>query len=341
MKIKHFILVCSLLILTTCSGPELDKNVIPFIGGDVGLYTYVLDGAPPPVVTGAGTYAFSVILGIENLGESDVGLNTENPFVLARLSGIQPKDFNVVDADLVLRLDQTLRGAKKNFDNTIFPGDITTLNFESLMFMPLIFGSEIFTFHAEICYDYTTNTMLKVCIKDNIVENFQDSSLCNLRSDLIPFNSGAPLQIVEAKQNPLGNNKIQVNFVIQNIGNGVFFSRADDSDYGACDFNIRGPTIYKTLVVVHSFDPDNYELDCRGLDNSQIGFEGVAIPAGAQYGVIRMRDNAPKSLTCFLNKIGGSGRVFQDLLNVDLYYRYAEFLEIPLLVQEASGYDII
>ncbi|MFC1648617.1 hypothetical protein ACFL1B_04120 [Nanoarchaeota archaeon] len=326
-----------ILFITSCSPEVVEPEVSGFIGGKQGLQAHVLEGAPPTVVTDMDSFPFSIVMMLDNVGESSVGPGTQSPLALVRLTGILPELWNLPGNLQVRRVQHRLESTKKNFDGTRLPGEQAMVEFKDLSYMSRVTGSELFTLQAEVCYDYATHANLLLCLKDDLRDSMQDSSLCSIRSKIVPMNSGAPLQVVEADQAPVAGNKIQVNFVVQNVGRGMFFSRSDDSNAGACTFDSRNSEMYKALIVVPWSDP-YYELDCRGLDNTKPGFENVQIEARAQYGVVRFPSDSPKSITCFLNQVGGkSGRVYQDLLNIDIYYRYGELVEIPLLVQE-TGY---
>ncbi len=328
------------LLLASCGGGEEkeQKDVTGFLGGSQGLRLGVIDGAPPPTVFDSGNMRFSVGMTMENVGEAAVGEGTENPFVLARLTGIKPKNLNRTEQQLIKRFEGSLQGAKKNVDGTKLPGEVGTILWEPLIYKYDIVRSQKFDMNAEVCYDYSTHATLKVCVKDDILEQAQDDTLCRLRTKLKPRNSGAPLHVVKADQSPAGDDRIQVNFQIKNVGDGVFFSRADDSGTGACSFARQNPNMYKALVVVEPVDRQNYGLNCRGLEGGKAGFEGVTVPPNAEFGVIKAHSDAPRSLTCFLEKKTDiSGRVFQDLMDISIYYRYGEFLQIPLLVQDAAS----
>ncbi len=344
MKLTRILAVVVLvaLILTACSQEEnSDKDIInPFIGGSQGLKISVLDGAPPPTVTDSGSQRFAITLAIENVGESTVG-EGENPFIVTRLSGISPQNFGTIKENLTKEVDQSLMGARKNVDGTILPGETTSVSFQPLNYQNSVPGSQVFRFRANVCYDYSTHATMKVCVKDNVLENVQDNSLCTLRRDLNPLNSGGPLHVVKADQNPVGDNRIQVNFEVANVGDGVFFNRRSDNPRKACSFNVRNKNMYEALIVAHPVDPKNYDLDCTGLKDEKPGFKDLSFSEESEYGVVDFGRNSPRSLTCFLEKTTDiGGRVFQDVMEIDMYYRYGEFLEIPILVQDAQIADM-
>ncbi|HJX05832.1 MAG TPA: hypothetical protein VJ461_03915, partial [Candidatus Nanoarchaeia archaeon] len=207
--------ITALFLLTGCDGNTNRVEPLRFIGGTVGLNPYLIEGMPPPAINDAGTFPFGVGLMIENQGEADVGPGTDNPFVLVRLEGINPVQFGVTDENVRQVLASPLRSAKRNFDGTIFPGEITAVTFEPLNYKPDIHGNSQFTIRADVCYDYETIATATVCIKDDVLENIQDTSICSLTGEKYPQNSGGPLHVSSVVENPMSQNKIQINFVIE------------------------------------------------------------------------------------------------------------------------------
>ena len=92
---RHIFILITIALLAGCGGEERASNEDFgfFIGGVEGLRLYVLDGAPPSAIFDNGLIPFSVIPVIENVGEASVGPETINPFVMARLVGLNPADF--------------------------------------------------------------------------------------------------------------------------------------------------------------------------------------------------------------------------------------------------------
>ena len=314
------------LMLAGCTGGDSDNNQIdlskPFIGGIVGLNTYLLEGLPPPVVQDNGQSPFSIAVVLENQGEADVGPGTDNPYVLMRLEGINPIQWGITDAQALQVLPSALRGARKNFDGTILPGEITTLAIEGFNYVPDIRGNTEFTLRADLCYDYTTISTTKMCLKDDVLENIQDQSICSLTGEKFPQNSGAPLQVTSVIQNPLAANKIQVNFIVEHVGIGQFYGRTEGE---SCDPGHHNFNKHKVDIILHPLSDPGLKINCPRF-------------GGTNQGRIQMFQGAPQTISCIVERTRDSvGRIFQDILEIELRYRYGQFIETPIIVQDVSN----
>ncbi len=321
-----WILFLLLFLIVSCKKQD-SPNLKTFIGGNQGLSVKILEGAPPPVIQDEGSSPFSVTANIANVGEAEIGPDTENPFVLVRLLGFIPEQFGTKPDKLYQTLQHKLAGAKRNFDGTILPGEIEVATFEPLLFYGNVIETNAITMRLDVCYDYSTYSTVKICLKDDILESAQDSSLCNLRDLNLPFgNSGAPLQIVSADQSPAGFDRIQVNLVVGHMGRGMHFRRGTTDPRNACEFSQQNKDAFYTTMFV-KYQDDHFILSCQGLTQ--------ATPDGYVFGEIRLYDNAPTTVTCYLKRTGPSkNRVYQSILETKLKYRYGEFIEIPIAVQD-------
>ena len=327
-KAMVFIVVIAAdFFLTGCppedGGPGLGD---PYIGGAVGLNTYLIEGMPPPMIHDSGNFPFGIGIALENLGETDVGPSTECPYVLVRLEGINPEQFGVTDQDIEAMLDVPLRGAKRNFDGSIFPGEITVVAFDGLNYLPDIHGNTQFTIRAVVCYDYETLSTTTICIKDDVLENIQDTSICTLSGEKLPQNSGGPLQVTSVVQNGMAKNKIQVNFVIEHVGIGEFFGIPQSGDpEERCSFSIRNFNKYYVDVEVEPLVDSGMHIECSRF-------------SGSNKGRIRLYQGAPTTVTCTIIRDRGSQhRIYQDLLNIKLRYRYGQFIETGIIVQDVTN----
>ena len=320
-------IITGLFFVTSCSsqGEQGINLAQPYVGGTVGLNAYLVEGMPPPIIHDAGTYPFGVGVALENMGEADVGPGTDNPFVLVRLEGINPEQLGVTDADIQKMLDAPLRGARRNFDGTIFPGEMTVVTFEPLNYLPDIHGNTQFTIRADVCYDYETLSTTTICIKDDVLENIQDTSICSLTGEKNPQNTGGPLRITSVVENPMAENKIQVNFVIEHVGIGEFFGRPTDGEEEKCDFSVRNFNKYYVDVEVEPLDDSGMTISC-----SRFG--------GSNKGRVKLYQGAPTTISCVIERTRPStGRVYQALLNIRLRYRYGQFIETPIIVQDVTN----
>jgi hypothetical protein len=326
-----FLLGIVILTLAGCVGKISTRTSTQelggFLGGDEGLVIKVLEGAPPKVIQDKGLTPFTFLLTLENAGEARVGAGTDNPLVIARLLGIQQKNFGLTQETAAKRFDGSLEKARRNIDGTISPGEITDFAFENMSYFGAVPDSMAFTIRAEVCYDYESFATTKFCMKKDIFESAQDSTICMLKGPRDVGNSGAPLHVTSVDEAPMAPNQIQLNFNIEHYGHGVYFARNEPADdYDACVFSDTDPNIYKIEVTVEPVQQDTYSLNCLRLDEKLEG--------GGVRGVIRTVTDAPTSVSCFITRTKDTGqRVYEDLLNIKLRYRYGEFVEVPILVQ--------
>jgi hypothetical protein len=331
---KQILLASGLLLLfllAACTGqknvPGPDTDLGGFLGGDSGLIIRILEGAPPKVIQDRGLTPFSFMITLENAGETKVGPGTDSPLLLARLVGVMNKDWGLTEESAVKTITTPLESAKRNIDGTITPGEMTEATFENLAYGPFVAESMAFTMRAEVCYDYESYATTQFCMKKDVVESSQDMTICMLKGPRPVGNSGAPLHVTAVEEAPLTPEKIQLNFRIEHTGRGVFFYRNVPKDnYDACVFSDLNPNIYKLEVVVDPVQQGMYSVECLRLDEQ--------LPGGGVHGVVRMPFGAPLAITCFVTRTKEtSQRVYTDLLNIKLRYRYGEFVEVPILVQ--------
>ncbi|MFB6198456.1 MAG: hypothetical protein ABEI52_09355, partial [Halobacteriaceae archaeon] len=195
MRVKVIIaLILASTLLLACTQQQGQQNkkkpTEAFIGGTTGLKTYLLEGVPPDVVQDNGQFPFSFGVVLENKGEADIGNGTPNPYVNVTLVGVSSEVWGINKSNTSFELDTALRGARKNFDGTVLPGELTTVTFEGLNYSGDLRGNTEFTLRARVCYDYITRSSTKLCVKDNVLENLNDESICSLKGEKNPANSG-------------------------------------------------------------------------------------------------------------------------------------------------------
>jgi hypothetical protein len=331
-KSLFMLLIISLLLisflLSGCSGPASpDQLMASFAGGINGLKVSVMEGAPPSVVPDGGAVSFSVIVPLENVGEAPVGPGTENPFVMVRLAGIMYPNFGLTPETAVKTLETKLEPVKKSFGDMILPGEMGYVSFDNLAYKPRVADSFSLTIRAEACYDYESHAITSFCMKKDVLESAEDSSICMLRGSKPVGNSGSPIHITRVEEAPLSNMSVQINFVIEHVGQGIFFLRNEAQTLlNACAFDELNPDIYKLEVFVEPIEKNTYDVKCMILSDRLAG--------GGAHGVVRMFQGAPLTLSCFLTRTKPmSVRVYSDILNIRLRYRYGEFVEVPILIQ--------
>ena len=324
-------LLCAMLLFSSCSGNGRGLQAMTgFVGGNTGLKIGVMDGVPPKVVQGGGKNPFSFILMIENVGEAPVGPGTDNPLIIARLTGILPSSFGMTDSGSAKTLDSTISPARKNYDGSDSPGEISQISFENLVYTHQVFESLSLTIRAEVCYDYESYATVKFCMKKDVLENYQDLSICSLNGYQPVGSSGAPLHIAAVNEMAINNKTVQLNLLIEHLGRGVFFLRNSPKDlFDTCVFNDMDPNIYKLEVFVEPVNAGAYDISCVRLDEK--------LEDGGAHGIVRMYQGAPLTISCLVTQARPVDmRVYQDLLKVKLRYRYGEFLEVPILIQPTA-----
>jgi hypothetical protein len=311
-----------LLLLAGCSGnTNQNKPTDPFIGGNIALNLYLQNGMPPPTIYDGGKYPFGVNIVLENVGEADLGPGTENPYVTARLENILPAIFGITDADLHQVLGERVNGRKKNFDGSTLGGMVANFVFADLNFQGKLQGNDQVTIRGTVCYDYSNTATTQICMKADMLENVQDSTLCSLTGEKVVYNSGGPIHVTKVIQNPLGNNKAQINFEISHVGTGEFYGRSATED---CNPSVRNTNKYYVDLNVSVQDP-NGRVTCYRLNNGQSGR-------------IVMYGGTPQIISCTIEHIGTtSARVYSDILTIRTFYRYGQFVEQPILIQSVPS----
>jgi len=153
-------------------------------------------------------------------------------------------------------------------------------------------------------------------MKDDILENVQDSTLCTLTGAKPVANSGGPLHITEVIQNPMDANKLQVNLKVEHVGTGEFYGREAGE---TCDSSVRNSNKFEVDMKVDTDDPGD-NIVCYRL-------------GGGEEGTLTMYQGAPQVVTCIIEGSQSASRVYQTSLNVELKYRYGEFIEDSFVVQ--------
>jgi len=317
-----FIIFLLILLLAGCKkdgNTGVGPKETPFIGGKVGFLMSFIDGAPPEEIFDNNQYPFSVAVKLENKGEDDVAQNEG----YVKIVGINPPDFNTTAQLLNKSLPSNLKGSKKNFEGTILDGDTTVVEFNNLNYQPDIAGNfNGPVIRAELCYNYKTRTSTQICVKEDLLTGLDNKEICKLSEDKKPQNSGGPIQITSSREDPLGTGKVQFSFVVGHVGenNDRFYKKGTNCEDKATNRD-------KNVVFVNmTSDFNGVNPKCEGLQEPS---------ADSSSGYITLFDKAPRTVVCSLDVSGATGE-FEDLLTVDLEYRYHQFIEKSILVKDVS-----
>ncbi len=334
------IMVLLVLSLTACStdngptGPFFD----PFVGGAEGISMEFVEGMPPlqdGAILDNGKSQFSVGLKISNIGEQDI--NTEDSdgidFLLLRLKGILPEQFGLVSADLtkdIRVLDIPLQAAKKNIDSSILPGQFATISFDGLTYLPDAQGDLPKTFLVDVCYDYRTKSTTPICVASDVTSSItstSDKNICLINAAKITKNSGGPVQVTEFKQLPQGGSKISVIFTIGHVGTGLIY-KFEGSEEDPCDDSLTNVERNKVWLELSLPEQSQSTINCMG-DFSSSG-EMVE-------GEITLFEGNPRTVTCTIEEQSTEDIIYEDLLEIDMSYRYASTDQITVNVKDLGS----
>ncbi|MBS3113091.1 hypothetical protein J4418_03345 [Candidatus Woesearchaeota archaeon] len=318
-KISVLLMILVMLFVVGCGGKEpIKQGVSPFIGGKMGLTGEFIEGAPPKQVYDQGSSSFAIGLKFENKGEHFV--EAGNGYV--EILGINSKDFGLSSQAGLKKDIPGIRGSKKNTDGTNLPGDTSFVEFAGLKYMPDLKGNTDFKFRANLCYDYKTQVSSKICVNKNPLGNVGEA-ICKVTGEKDVENSGGPVHITMLKESPLGENKVQILFEIEHVGDkdDMFYRVGTD-----CNDAIINPDKYKVFLKVTS-DVNGALPRCSGLE------QGNSVESE---GFVTLFNGQKRAVICTLD-LSAVDSVFEELFTVDLSYRYHQFFEKSIEIQDVSA----
>ncbi|HLP79933.1 MAG TPA: hypothetical protein VK158_04825 [Acidobacteriota bacterium] len=308
-----------LLALTACTSGQQGGDVTsPFIGGTNALEMSFITGAPPAEIYDNKDSKFAISLQLRNSGEADI--DTNDGYV--QITGISPNEFGLSYADLKQNMP-AIKGAKKSSNGQVTQGRLDVITFDGLSYQQNIVGnigsSKV---RAIACYNYKTRASADVCVKESSVDELDRNSVCTLAGSKNFANSGGPLQIVSATQNPVGGQKVQMTFEIASkAGSSDLFMRKDTE----CNDQTNNPDMYKVWVNVLPINNNAVSANCN-----QFG--------GGSSGYITLYNGQPQPLICDFT-IGSVTSDFVTRVNVELEYRMMQFIEKPILIKDVTEND--
>ena len=309
------------------------RGGMAFIGGTQGLAISFVDSMPPPEIFDAAQSVFSVGVYLQNVGEAPISQSSlRNRYGYVEIIGISPQQFGKgSQQDLKVTFAEAninLEGSRRGFQGEIIAGEIDIISIDDLTYLPDRVGNQEVTVRANVCYEYATFTNTDICIKDDIIENVFDDTICTLSGAKPVSNSGAPIQVTHLTQSPGSRETIVVTFTVANVGRGVPFLPwdAQGAPADACrqtfGHNPARNTVYAEVTV--GGDSSLYNIRCPLL-------------GGSNAGNIPMWQGSEATLTCTITPVNtGGSRIFTDSLQIDMWYTYFEAIERPLLIRDAN-----
>jgi len=314
------IVVLMLSVIGGCSGSkDVGPEKTPFIGGENGMIMSFISGAPPEEIFDDSQSPFGIMIKLKNMGEDDV--ETTDGYV--EVIGINAKDFNKgSQADLKTNIPDDIERAKKTFEGKVLDGGSAIAEFTDLMYTPDIAGNKEARIRASTCYNYKTRATSLICVKKDLLKNMNTKEICEVSGKKTIHNSGGPIHITNFEQAPMGNDKIQLTIDIDHVGetNDMFYKLGTD-----CDDTPTNMDRFKVFLKVTS-DVDGEKAECSGITGGTDLSEGY----------ITLYNKEPRRIVCTLD-VSSVDSVYEDSFDVELDYRYEQFIEKTLLIKDVSG----
>jgi len=264
-----------ILFIAGCDGGgDVTSKSSPFVGGSKGLVLKFLPDDPPVEIADGDIFPFVVVVSMTNEGEFKFTASNQ---VRVDLKGILANDFGRILTDIIDVHPSTAPTPrqKDSEGNIIEPIEtFVTIpkNDNNLRLKKdIIKGNTEYLFRADVCYQYGTIAIAKICILENMI-TVADDAICNPRGEKKVFSSGSPVQITSFRQSVAGLNRIQFSFDIEHVGKGKVFKDITPSSTGVgCP---KGLAQRRAQENVFSLEIDTgipSTLTCVGIGTSTVG----------------------------------------------------------------------
>lgn len=346
-KILLITLIALTIILAGCSGNNTPSgpSYAPFVGGTDALKFEFVPGMPPTqdgAILDSGQSPFSIGLKVTNAGEYDLEPNQ----LRLNLGGILPEQFGIGWADTVNVLQDPLPGTLKNIGGEVINGQSTILSFDGLSYLPDARGDVLKPFKVSACYFYKTASTTPICVANDVRGSLVDTDnnpVCEVNAVKSVKASSGPVQVTNFRETPQGNNKVNIMFDVVHKGTGNVFTSTANPGIGGpnnCDTSLLNPDRNHVWVSIYLPDESasSINLDCMG------GFTtpSQATKATPVEGDVLISDNGgsglSRTITCSLEELTtGQDVLYQDLLNIDLYYNYGESFDKTIVIKDIGS----
>ncbi len=271
-KVLLIIGIVFLMVFAGCSsGTDAKQNGYvggdTFVGGSDALTAEFGENQPPKKIRDGGIGTFSIRVLIQNVGEHSL----EEGEGHISLFGINYEDFGYT-REQASQAIPALRGFRKQGNNVI-DGQSQPITFSGLKYIPTLPGNSKQTLSLDICYPYETKALVSACISGNTLQSFDDDlKVCELEGAKDSVNSGAPVQIANAKQNSAGKSSIQVQFDIVHVAKdgGRIYRRGDLDN----ECKVLGNPV-SSIEASNSEDYVTYTVNAGNLQNIDCGGSGT------------------------------------------------------------------
>jgi len=308
--ISVFFILVTALFLTGCEQAE-ETTVLdgPYVGGSEGLKFSFQEYEPPQTVLDDSQEDFFITLVVKNMGEYTI----PEEGIIASLSGIDANAFGLNSLSTVSEIPVT---GVANDQGYFIEGGEELLEFDEAEYVNDVAASFDVTLRADVCYEYETEALAHLCLKENVVKKSIEDVCETNNPELGVYNSGAPIQVSGLRQKAVGANRVQIVFTVQNVGGGlVYLPETFTESCKGMDDNID------KLKVTLRNPQDNFEAECSAFGKSDSGELRLV--------------NGRKEITCNIDTTDLQEVSYQDLLIIDLKYMYRDHVRTSLTVQNA------
>ncbi len=320
---KYFVLMVIALIALaagckdkTDAGTTASTPGKSFVGGTEGLKLEFFPGAPPEEVYDK-DYPFGINLRVENAGEYDI---LDPADATLTIIGINPADFGTTATALTKNVPEMLYGVSLDATGNKAAGAVTSVDFPSLQYARLVVGNPQFVIRANVCYEYGTTVISKLCILEDLLGRTRkrgETPFCDPNAQQQVENSGAPVQVNLFKQSVIGSDKVSFQFNIKHVGTGSISKLGSE-----CSTNLA-----EKDVVYVKVDTGLEGLTCSGFSGGSAteGYATLYGGAGAQ----------EKLIVCTqqLNAVRGD---FDKPIRIDMTYDYEQYIDTNLIVRHVD-----
>ncbi len=311
------------LFLSGCGAQTTTGST--FIGGTEGLKASFLPGSPPDKTTDGGTGGFSIVVKLENLGESNVAASEG----YVQIWGLDAQTYSSNLPDFKKKFNQQdnfgteIRGARMNAGQ-VLTGGVSTIEFGELKYLPLIQGDLPQTVWANVCYRYTTKVAAQVCVKKDVEQALNSKNICEVEGEKNPQNSGAPIQVTSLKETYAGNGKIGLTLVLSHEGKGDNFFKDDNLECKDVESNTDAGKVRVKFTDVE-ISGKKIPVVCQGTDaNGYVRLFKDTATGKATY-----------TLYCTVD-VSGSNSVVEVPIGLELSYVYLQHITSPMTIRHIT-----
>ncbi len=296
------------LFIVGCTGTQKkDKKTLGiFIGGLDALDFSFIEGQPPAKVLDNLEEPFFIGLKVQNKGEYEIPANK----VIASLSGINQESFSL--SSLHAKLAIPLEGKVKSGDQ-IIENSPEEIQFDEANYKHDLNADFPTSLRVDVCYEYKTKSISKVCLKRKAVEKVLEDKCSVLSDSVVTETSSAPVQIKDVKQRSAAAQEIKLTFKIVNQGKGDIYPPQTFSD------KCTDVSSEKNRLHVEVSSPSSgVNIKCSQMQDSNKG-------------IIKLALNE-KTINCDIPTSNLQETAFEEPVNIVLSYFYKGSIEKQITV---------